>query len=61
MTRRELKIVPKSNPNGEGRWIDASDELSASIGRGEKLFTRRPPEIPDDHFLVAVRRKQDAI
>lgn len=56
-----LKIVPDSEPDADGEWIEISDDrtLSGTLSgmsfhRAVSLFA---PAIPRDHHIVAVQER----
>jgi len=59
-----VKGLPPGFPKVTERQLHVLRLISlkqAEKGRGgETLFLRQPPEVPNDHFLAAVRRKGEA-
>jgi hypothetical protein len=51
-----IKIVPRADPNAEGKWIEVEidrDELPRGWAANVECFRS---QVPDDHVMVAIDR-----
>lgn len=55
MAKHRLKIVPKSDPNAEGEWIEIDIKLPQTV-RWEEIDRLVSRHVPETHYVTKVEK-----
>jgi hypothetical protein len=55
--RYRIKIVPKTEPNSDGEWIEVEAEEMPKTTKWIETDRWFKPHVPDTYFLVQVERE----